>query len=56
MRTVQRRVRHLMDVAKVETRMQLGFHAARRGWLDTEVTHDRPAGAGDAGVDDVRSG
>lgn len=33
MRTVQRRVRALMDVAGVETRLQLGIAAARRGWL-----------------------
>lgn len=36
LRTVQRRVRHLMDVAKVQTRMQLGFQAARLGWLEAE--------------------
>lgn len=33
LRTVQRRVRHLMNVAGVETRMQLGWHAARNGWI-----------------------
>jgi sugar-specific transcriptional regulator TrmB/DNA-binding CsgD family transcriptional regulator len=33
LRTVQRRVRMLMDLAGVDTRMQLGWHAARRGWL-----------------------
>lgn len=33
MRTVQRRVRVLMDTADVETRLQLGVEAARRGWL-----------------------
>lgn len=32
MRTVQRRVRHLMDRAGVDTRLQLGHEAARRGW------------------------
>ena len=32
LRTVQRRVRHLMDLARVETRMQLGWQAARLGW------------------------
>ena len=32
LRTVQRRVSHLMDLARVETRMQLGWQAARLGW------------------------
>ncbi|MGW2088529.1 helix-turn-helix domain-containing protein [Streptomyces sp. NPDC001880] len=36
LRTVQRRIRHLMDIAKVHNRMQLGFHAARAGWLEAE--------------------
>ena len=34
LRTVQRRVHSLMDLAQVQTRMQLGFQAARLGWLD----------------------
>ena len=33
LRTVQRRVRVLMELAGVETRMQLGYQAARRGWI-----------------------
>jgi predicted transcriptional regulator len=33
MRTVQRRVRHLMDRAGVDTRLQLGREATRRGWI-----------------------
>lgn len=33
MRTVQRRVRYLMDLAGVQTRLQLGWHAARHGWV-----------------------
>ncbi|MFE7508324.1 helix-turn-helix domain-containing protein [Promicromonospora sp. NPDC057488] len=33
LRTVQRRVRALMDLAGVETRVQLGWHAATRGWV-----------------------
>jgi sugar-specific transcriptional regulator TrmB len=33
LRTVQRRVRHLMDLARAETRMQLGWQAARLGWV-----------------------
>jgi DNA-binding CsgD family transcriptional regulator len=32
-RTFQRRLRHLMDIAGVRTRMQLGWHAAKSGWL-----------------------
>lgn len=32
MRTLQRRMRHLMDIAGVRTRMQLGWYAARNGW------------------------
>jgi DNA-binding NarL/FixJ family response regulator len=32
LRTVQRRVRFLQDLAGVRTRMQLGWHAARHGW------------------------
>jgi predicted transcriptional regulator len=31
-RTVQRRIRRLMDVAGVTTRVQLGWHAARKEW------------------------
>jgi sugar-specific transcriptional regulator TrmB/DNA-binding CsgD family transcriptional regulator len=33
MRTVQRRVRHMMDRAGVDTRLQLGREATRRGWI-----------------------
>jgi len=33
MRTVQRRVRHLMDRAGVDTRLQLGREATLRGWI-----------------------
>jgi DNA-binding NarL/FixJ family response regulator len=33
MRTVARRVRHLMDLAGVQTRLQLGRHAALAGWF-----------------------
>ncbi|GGS03134.1 hypothetical protein GCM10010169_54800 [Micromonospora fulviviridis] len=39
LRTVQRRVRRLMDLARVQTRMQLGYQAARRGWLPGEAAH-----------------
>src|SRR4051812_24564147 len=32
LRTVQRRLRELQDRAGAQTRMQLGWHAARKGW------------------------
>jgi DNA-binding CsgD family transcriptional regulator len=32
-RTVERRTRRLMDLAGAESRLQLGWHAARTGWL-----------------------
>lgn len=32
LRTVQRRLRHLQDLAGVRSRMQLGWHAARHDW------------------------
>ena len=34
LRTVQRRVRQLMERTGGRTRMQLGFHVAKHGWLD----------------------
>lgn len=33
LRTVQRRVRLMMDQAKVDTRLQLGYQAAKRDWI-----------------------
>ena len=33
LRTVQRRIRHLMEAAGVETRIQLGWQARDRGWI-----------------------
>ena len=36
LRTVQRRVRHLMDRAGARTRTQLGWKAARLGGGDTD--------------------
>jgi sugar-specific transcriptional regulator TrmB len=33
LRTVQRRVKHLMGLAGVSTRLQLGWHAYERGWV-----------------------
>ncbi|WTO34408.1 helix-turn-helix transcriptional regulator [Streptomyces achromogenes] len=39
LRTVQRRVRRLMELAGVTTRMQLGWHARERGWVTREDRH-----------------
>ncbi|MHC0430600.1 helix-turn-helix domain-containing protein [Streptomyces sp. O3] len=36
LRTVQRRVRRLMELAGVTTRLQLGWHAYERGWVARE--------------------
>lgn len=36
LRTVQRRVRRLMEPAGVTTRLQLGRHAHERGWVSRE--------------------
>lgn len=33
-RTLHRRLRHLMDIAGVRTRMQLGGYATRHGWVE----------------------
>ena len=33
LRTVQRRIRYLMDRTGADTRLQLGYHAARMGWV-----------------------
>jgi len=33
LRTLQRRLRHLMDLAGAASRMQLGWYAAREGWV-----------------------
>jgi len=33
LRTIQRRVAHMMDLAEVGTRLQLGWQAHERGWL-----------------------
>ncbi|MFE5690772.1 hypothetical protein, partial [Streptomyces sp. NPDC056512] len=38
-RTVQRRLRALMEEAGAVTRFQLGWHAARAGWLDGEAAN-----------------
>ncbi|MEU9161395.1 helix-turn-helix domain-containing protein [Streptomyces sp. NPDC048424] len=34
-RTLHRRLRHLMDIAGVRTRMQLGGYAVRHGWVES---------------------
>jgi hypothetical protein len=36
LRTVQRRVKGLMELAGVTTRLQLGWHAYERGWVTRE--------------------
>ena len=36
LRTVQRRVRRLMELTGVTTRLQLGRHACERGWVSRE--------------------
>jgi sugar-specific transcriptional regulator TrmB len=36
LRTVQRRVRRLMELAEVTTRLQLGWHAYERGWVSRD--------------------
>ncbi|MGX1676451.1 hypothetical protein [Streptomyces sp. NPDC055400] len=42
-RTVQRRLRALMEEAGAVTRFQLGWHAARAGWLDGETANSVPS-------------
>ncbi|MFI0960991.1 transcriptional regulator TrmB [Streptomyces sp. NPDC021080] len=37
-RTMHRRLRRLMDIAGVRTRMQLGGHAVRHGWVEASET------------------
>ncbi|MGX1668757.1 winged helix-turn-helix transcriptional regulator [Streptomyces sp. NPDC055400] len=37
LRTVQRRVKRLMELAGVTTRLQLGWHAYERGWVSRDV-------------------
>jgi DNA-binding CsgD family transcriptional regulator len=51
-RTVQRKVHALLDVANVRTRMQLAWAAARLGWLadaDVEPEYHPPVAAGGNG-------
>jgi DNA-binding NarL/FixJ family response regulator len=42
-RSVQRRVRHLMDLAGVETRIQLGWHVHKYRWLGGEDESPPPS-------------
>ncbi|MCT7354739.1 helix-turn-helix transcriptional regulator [Streptomyces sp. 15-116A] len=37
LRTVQRRVKHLMELTGATTRLQLGWHAYERGWVSREA-------------------
>lgn len=37
LRTVQRRVKGLMDLTGVTTRLQLGWHAYARGWVARDL-------------------
>ena len=48
LRTIQRRVRHLMDLVGVETRMQLGWQAARLGWSNPTTSASASPSAGEA--------
>lgn len=41
-RTLHRRLRHLMDLAGVRTRMQLGGHAVRHGWVEPQSARPDP--------------
>ncbi|MFI6950139.1 helix-turn-helix domain-containing protein [Streptomyces sp. NPDC050422] len=41
-RTLHRRLRRLMDLAGVRTRMQLGGHAVRHGWVETRSARPAP--------------
>ncbi|MFF8810966.1 helix-turn-helix domain-containing protein [Streptomyces pactum] len=43
LRTVQRRVKRLMDLVGVTTRLQLGWHAYERGWV-SRPERPRPSG------------
>ncbi|WP_172384912.1 LuxR family transcriptional regulator [Streptomyces sp. MNP-20] len=43
LRTVQRRVKRLMELTGVTTRLQLGWHAYERGWVAREAGTPGPA-------------
>ncbi|BBB00882.1 putative LuxR family transcriptional regulator [Actinacidiphila reveromycinica] len=44
LRTVQRRVKRLMEIAGVSTRLQLGWHAYERGWIARDGARAAPGG------------
>ncbi|MZE80878.1 helix-turn-helix transcriptional regulator, partial [Streptomyces sp. SID5475] len=46
LRTVQRRVKRLMEIAGVSTRLQLGWHACEHGWPARTPTGRTAAGSG----------
>ncbi|MGW8883600.1 helix-turn-helix domain-containing protein [Streptomyces sp. NPDC055749] len=41
-RTVQRRIKRLMERAGADTRFQLGWHAREMGWVSGPAPHDAP--------------
>lgn len=49
-RTVQRKVHALMEVASVRTRMQLAWEAARQDWLSPANHGEQPAAPATAGI------
>jgi DNA-binding NarL/FixJ family response regulator len=49
-RTVQRKVHALMEVANVRTRMQLAWEAARQDWLSAASNGGRPAAPEAVGI------
>lgn len=49
-RTVQRKVHALMEVANVRSRMQLAWEAARQDWLSSASDGERPAAPAAAGI------
>ncbi|MFD7324124.1 transcriptional regulator TrmB [Streptomyces sp. NPDC059875] len=58
-RTLHRRLRHLMDIAGVRTRMQLGAYAVRHGWTEPDRTgpgSDGVAPAGDPAPQEPETG
>ncbi|MEU6658330.1 helix-turn-helix transcriptional regulator [Streptomyces sp. NPDC046821] len=64
LRTVQRRVKRLMELAGVTTRLQLGWHAYERGWVSrgaprptaSDERGDAASGEGAEGVAEERVG
>ncbi|MFG3307532.1 helix-turn-helix domain-containing protein [Streptomyces wuyuanensis] len=50
LRTVQRRVKGLMELAGVTTRLQLGWHAYEKGWVARSADEGRAGGPASAPV------